>query len=86
MKDDEIGKRFGVERSEGRNVQKRSSGGLKFTHGVALVAVGVLGVVIAFGVLHAVAGFVWGLVKFGIVVAVVLGLFWMLAGRRSSRT
>jgi hypothetical protein len=64
------------------DVERRRGGGLRVLDGVALVAVGVVGVLVAFWVLSAVAGFVWGLVKLVVVVAVVLGLLSLLLRRR----
>jgi len=46
------------------------------------VAAGVVGVVIAFAVLHFVVGFVWEIVKVALIVGVVGGLFWVLGRRR----
>ena len=63
-------------------VEPRGGGGLRAVDGVLLVAVGVVGVLIAFWVLSAVAGFVWGLVKLVVVVALVLGVLYLLLGRR----
>jgi hypothetical protein len=65
-----------------RDIEKRKSGGLRVVDGVVLVAVGVVGVLIAFWVLSAVAGIVWGLVKIVILVAIVVGVLWLLLGRR----
>jgi hypothetical protein len=47
-----------------------------------LVAVGVIGVLIAFWVLSFIAGLIWGLVKLAIVVALVFGMLWFFLGRR----
>lgn len=60
----------------------RKSGGLRVLDGVALVAVGVVGVLVAFWVLSAIAGVLWGLVKLVVVVGLVLGLLWLLVRRR----
>ena len=65
-----------------RDVEQRKSGGLRVVDGAIMVAVGVVGVLVAFWVLSAVAGFVWGLVKVVVVLAVLAGLFWALVGRR----
>ena len=64
------------------DIEKRKSGGLRVVDGVVLVAVGVVGVLIAFWVLSAVAGVVWGLIKIVILVAIVVGVLWLLLGRR----
>ncbi|HVX21590.1 MAG TPA: hypothetical protein VHB02_09600 [Acidimicrobiales bacterium] len=64
------------------DLEKRGSGGLRVVDGLVLVAVGVVGVLIAFWALSFVAGILWGLVKIVILVAVVLGILWLLVGRR----
>jgi len=64
------------------DVEKRSGGGLRAVDGVVLIVVGVVGVIVAFWALSFVAGILWGLIKVVIVVAVVLGLLWLLVGRR----
>jgi hypothetical protein len=51
-------------------------------HTLAVVAVGVAGVLIAFWVLSSIAGLIWGLVKVVVIVAVLAGLVWLLLGRR----
>ncbi|HEY5245300.1 MAG TPA: hypothetical protein VIJ60_06495 [Acidimicrobiales bacterium] len=66
------------------DIEKRKSGGLRAVDGVVLVAVGVVGVIVAFWVLGAVAGILWGLIKIVILVAIVVGILWLLVGRRRS--
>ncbi len=66
------------------DVEKRKSGGLRVVDGVVLVAVGVVGVIVAFWILSAVAGILWGLIKIVILVAIVVGILWLLLGRRRS--
>jgi hypothetical protein len=66
------------------DIEKRKSGGLRVVDGVVLVAVGVVGVIVAFWVLGAVAGILWGLIKIVILVAIVVGILWLLVGRRRS--
>lgn len=65
-----------------RNVEQRKSGGLRVRDGAVLVVVGVVGVLVAFWALSAVAGFVWGLVKVVVVLAVLGAILWALVGRR----
>lgn len=67
-----------VEKHKGR-------GGLRPLHTLTVVAVGVVGVLVAFWALSFVAGIVWGLVKVVVILAVVGGLVWLLAGRRRHR-
>jgi len=64
------------------SVEKRRSGGLRVVDGVVLVVVGVIGVLVAFWILGAIAGFLWGLVKVVVLVAVVVGVVYLLLGRR----
>ncbi len=61
------------------------SGGLRPLHTLALVAVGVVGVLIAFWALGSIVGILWGIVKVVVIVAVVGGLAWLLLGRRRRR-
>jgi hypothetical protein len=63
-------------------VEKRGGGGLRAVDGAVLVAVGVVGVLVAFWALSVVAGFVWGVVKLVVVVGVLLGVLSLLLGRR----
>ena len=65
-----------------RDVEQRKSGGLRVRDGAVLVVVGVVGVLVAFWALSAVAGFVWGLVKVVVVLAVLGAILWALVGRR----
>ncbi len=61
---------------------ERRTGGLRPLHTLAVVAVGVVGVLVAFWVLSSIAGVIWGIVKVAVIVAVLGGLVWLLAGRR----
>jgi len=63
-------------------VEKRKSGGLKLADGALLVVVGVVGVIVAFWALSAIAGFIWGLVKIVVIVGVIIGVVSLLVGRR----
>lgn len=64
------------------NVPQQRTGRLRPLHMLAVVAVGVVGVLIAFWALSFIAGLVWGLVKVVVIVAVLGGLVWLLLGRR----
>ena len=68
----------------GSDVEKGKDDGLRMRDGVVLVAVGVVGVLVAFWLLSVVAGFVWGLVKLVIIVALVAGVLSLLMRRRRS--
>lgn len=61
---------------------KSGGGRLSLFELALLVAVGVVGVVVAFAVLGFVVGLVWQVVKVAVVVALVVGLLWLLLGRR----
>jgi hypothetical protein len=68
---------------QGRHdVRPRRSNRVRPLHTLAVVAVGIVGVLIAFWVLSSIAGFIWGLVKVVVIVAVLAGLVWLLFGRR----
>jgi hypothetical protein len=68
----------------GSDVEKGKDSGLRLADGVVLVAVGVVGVLVAFWLLSVVAGFVWGLVKLVFIVALVAGAVTLLLRRRRS--
>lgn len=61
---------------------KAKGSGLRVLDGAAVVVVGIVGVVVAFAVLHFVVGFVWELVKIVLIVGLIGGLFWALTRRR----
>ena len=66
------------------DVEKGSGGGLRAVDGALLVVVGVVGVLVAFWVLSAIAGILWGLVKIAVLIAIVVGVLYLLMGRRRS--
>ena len=45
------------------DIEKRRGSGIRVAEGAVLVVVGVVGIVIAFAVLHTIVGFVWEAVK-----------------------
>ena len=47
-----------------------------------MVAVGVIGVIVAFVVLHAIAGIIFFFVKLAVVVALIAGVFWLIGRSR----
>ncbi|MHB8221138.1 MAG: lmo0937 family membrane protein [Acidimicrobiales bacterium] len=55
---------------------------MKLVDGVLLVAVGVVGVILAFWILGTIAGLIWGFVKIAVIVAVIIGVLFLLMGRR----
>jgi hypothetical protein len=56
--------------------------GLKTFDLVLLIGGGIIAVLVAFALLHAVAGIIWFAIKFIFVIAVIGGLAWWLVGRR----
>jgi uncharacterized membrane protein len=48
------------------------------THTLAMVVVGVLGVIIAFVVLSSIAGIIFEIVKIAVIVALIAGVFWVV--------
>jgi hypothetical protein len=59
-----------------------SKEGLRLFDLVILVAIGVVGVIIAFWALSFIAGLLFGLVKLAIVIVVIAAVLWLLIGRR----
>jgi Na+/pantothenate symporter len=63
-------------------VEEQKRQGLSFLQTVVLVAVGVVLVLLAFSVLHFLAGLLWGLLKLAFIVVVVAGLLWFFLLRK----
>lgn len=63
-------------------VDRRRSGGLRPLHTLGVVALGVVGVIVAFWVLSSIVGLVWAFVKVAVLVALVGGAVWLLLLRR----
>lgn len=61
---------------------KAKGTGIRVLDGALVVAVGVVGVVIAFAVLHFVVGALWEIVKVVVIVGVVGGILWAIGRRR----
>ena len=49
------------------------------THTLAMVVVGVVGVIIAFVVLSSIAGIIFEIVKIAVIVALIGGAFWLVS-------
>ena len=49
------------------------------THTLAMVVVGVVGVIIAFVVLSSIVGIVFEIVKIAVIVALIAGVFWLVS-------
>jgi putative flippase GtrA len=71
-----------VDNRTGGQLERRRSRGLRPMHTLAVVAVGVVGVLVAFWALSFIAGLVWGVVKVAVIVAVIAGVLWLFLGRR----
>jgi hypothetical protein len=71
-----------VDNRTGDQLDRRRSRGLRPLHTLAVVAIGVVGVLVAFWALSFIAGIVWGIVKVAVIVAVIAGVLWLFLGRR----
>ena len=61
-----------VERSQGKTP-------MTFTHAVAMTAVAVVGVIVAFWILSSLAGVIFFFVKIAVVVALIAAVFWLVS-------
>ena len=52
---------------------------MTFGHAVAMTAVGVVGVIVAFVILHALAGIFLFFVKIAVIIALIAGVFWVVS-------
>ena len=52
---------------------------MTFTHAVAMTAVAVVGVLVAFVILHALAGVIFFFVKIAVVIALIAAVFWLVS-------
>jgi Flp pilus assembly protein TadB len=68
--------------SDMADIEKRRGSGVRVAEGAVLVVVGVVGIVIAFAVLHTIVGFVWEAVKVVVVVGLIGAAIWFLGRRR----
>jgi hypothetical protein len=50
-----------------------------FSHAVAMTAVGVVGVLVAFWILASLAGIIFFFVKVAIIIALIGGVFWLVS-------
>ncbi len=60
----------------------KQRGGLGLVDGLIIGVIAIVGIIVAFAVLSFVAGLLWEVVKIGLIVAVVVGVLWLLVGRR----
>ena len=59
--------------------RKESKTPMTFTHAVAMTAVAVVGVIVAFVILHALAGVIFFFVKIAVVIALIAAVFWLVS-------
>ena len=55
---------------------------MTFTHAVAMTAVGVVGIIVAFWILSSLAGIILFFVKLAVIVALIGGVFWLVSRLR----
>ncbi len=55
---------------------------MTFTHAVAMTAVGVVGIIVAFWIFSSLLGIIWFFVKIAAIVALIGGVFWMVSRLR----
>ncbi len=63
-----------------------STGGktpMTFTHAVAMTAVGVVGIIVAFWILSSLVGIFFFFVKIAVVIALIAGVFWLVSRFRN---
>ena len=61
-----------VERRDGKTP-------MTFSHAVAMTAVGVVGIIVAFWILSSLAGIIFFFVKVAVIVALIAGVFWLVS-------
>jgi hypothetical protein len=52
---------------------------MTFTHAVAMTAVAVVGIIVAFWVLSSLAGIIFFFVKIAVVIALIAAVFWVVS-------
>ena len=55
---------------------------MTFSHAVAMTAVGVVGVLVAFWILSSLAGIILFFVKVAVIVGLIAGVFWLVSRLR----
>jgi hypothetical protein len=65
-----------VERKEGKTP-------MTFTHAVAMTAVAVVGLIVAFWILSSLAGIFFFFLKVAVVIALIAGVFWVVSRFRN---
>jgi high-affinity Fe2+/Pb2+ permease len=56
---------------------------MTFSHAVAMTAVGVVGIIVAFWILSSLAGIIFFFLKVAVVVALIAGVFWLVSRIRN---
>ncbi len=56
---------------------------MTFTHAVAMTAVGVVGIIVAFWILSSLAGIIFFFLKVAVVVALIAVVFWLVSRVRN---
>jgi hypothetical protein len=56
---------------------------MSFTHAVAMTAVGVVGVIVAFWIIGGVFSIIWFFVKIAVIIALIAGVFWLISRLRN---
>jgi high-affinity Fe2+/Pb2+ permease len=63
-----------------KDVERRDSKTpMTFTHAVAMTAVAVVGIIVAFWILSSLAGIIFFFVKIAVVIALVAAVFWVVS-------
>jgi high-affinity Fe2+/Pb2+ permease len=70
-----------------KDVESRERGGksktpMSFSHAVAMTAVGVVGILVAFWILSSIAGVIFFFVKVAVIIAAIAGVFWLVSRLR----
>jgi F0F1-type ATP synthase assembly protein I len=67
-----------------KDVERRESKTpMTFTHAVAMTAVAVVGLIVAFWILSSLAGIFFFFLKVAVVIALIAGVFWVVSRIRS---
>ena len=56
---------------------------MTFSHAVAMTAVGVVGIIVAFWILSSLAGIIFFFVKVAVVIALIAAVFWVVSRFRN---
>jgi hypothetical protein len=59
--------------------RRESKQPVTFGHAVAVVGVGIIGIIVAFWILSSIAGIVFFFVKLAVVIVVIAAVFWLIS-------